>query len=168
MSDRLTNELIDVHARRLGWNRWRVTEDHEIVLLNIASNILGGIGTANGNSITLAKIAGPAIIVIQSLSIEFQLNAITNANKYINFNRNVKFLLGPTITGNTNILSQPSDFRHEATFSNGTNWYYNAILNSPEVFRITSTTQISATAMYSNPDTVTIGGWGRALVINTF
>lgn len=166
-TDRLLNELIDFHAKQHGWtNGWLVTGEKEIIILNVAGTVFGGIGAAGPSTINLAPVAGPSIIVITSLNLTVQLNAIINTNFIYGYNRLVKILKGQYSATNNNILAQPSDFEARPLFTNGTNWYYQFVLKTPEVFFLDALSVVGATALHSNPDTSTLSGWGKAIIIS--
>jgi hypothetical protein len=157
MTDRLLNQVIDIHARSLQWSRWRVTEKKEIVFFKLAGNIVGGI-TENDFS-TLATIQGPSIIVVPSMSIHLQhTSSVENVYGAVG----IDFYRYPNRTDRLAI-----SFNQAVSFitNNGAAYHYRADMDLPVVFSLPSSGQIG---INTSTAFAILNGFGNALIINTY
>lgn len=156
MGDRLLNELIESHARQLGWFKWKVSGEREISFFELAGNIVGGIG---GPNLPLAPIPGPAIIVIPSLSLHVQHTSSAEAvygGILVSFYRN---------TATTDIIGRTLSFKTSFIINNGAAHHYRADLSCPLVFKHDTTAVIAANCSTAFTAVIALG---KALIINRY
>ncbi len=168
MNERLLNELIDTHARGLGWQGWRVSSDKEIIGLSFPTVFVGGIGLASSNNVSFSVIPGGTIIVVPSLCVNVESRVILPDLKLLfNFQQEFRFYEDST----NNFLAQPSDWKIHPIASDATNgkYYYRIDLGFPCVFSVKQDTKVRVHSIFDtsgSPTLFSLTCWGTALLLS--